>query len=399
MMAQLNLGYAVAGCDSGHSLADSGNTTYAPFLADKAMVEAWIHNSIAMITPITKALTKEYYAESPGFSYYYGCSTGGGQGYALAQYYPDLFDGIYAGSPGNWYSHLILNFLWNGLHTVGSGYMSQDALNFITDSVVAACDALDGVVDGLIENPLNCDYNITQLECRSGQNPISASGTVVCLAVDQIKAAQAIYAGPKNLVTGGKVYPGMSLGSENGWIYQETILYEYYSQLILQQLVFDDLAYNVSTFNWGTDVCKVDELASPLIDEISPNLSAFQKRGGKLITTQGWADQFNAALWPIQHLEQIRTRMTGVDIDDFIKVFMVPGGGHCGANPEYPHVPGTYDVLDVLVPWVEQGIRPLQMLSTTPPDGTNTTRKLCPWPTTAQYVAGNIDDWTSYICA
>lgn len=399
MMAQLNLGYAVAGCDSGHSLADSGNTTYAPFLADKAMVKAWIHNSIAMITPITKALTTEYYAKSPEFSYYYGCSTGGGQGYALAQYHPDLFDGIYAGSPGNWYSHLILSFLWNGLHTAGSGYMSQDALNFITDSVVAACDALDGVVDGLIENPLNCNYNITQLECKSGRNPISASGTVVCLTVDQIKAVQAIYAGPKNLVTGGEVYPGMSLGSENGWIYQETTLYEYYSRLILQELVFDDLAYNVSTFNWGTDVRKVDELASPLIDEISPDLSAFRKSGGKLITTQGWADQFNAAIWPILHLDQIRARMTGVDIDDFIEVFMVPGGGHCGANPEYPHVPGTYDVLDVLVPWVEQGTRPLQMLSTTPPDGTNTTRKLCPWPSTAQYVAGNIDDWTSYICA
>ncbi|KAJ5812491.1 hypothetical protein N7474_008792 [Penicillium riverlandense] len=399
MMTQLNLGYAVAGCDSGHSLAASGNTTYAPFLADKAEVKAWIHNSIAMITEITRYLTTKYYAQSPKFSYYYGCSTGGGQGYALAQYHPELFDGIYAGSPGNWYSHLILSFLWNGLHTQGSGYMSQDVLNFITKSVLSACDSLDGVVDGLIENPLRCDYNVTQLKCTSGQSPASANGTVVCLTSDQVQAALAIYAGPKNVVTGDEVYPGMSMGSENGWLYQETTLYETYSALILKELVFDNLSYNVSNFNWGTDVFEVDKIASPLIDEISSDLSKFRNHGGKLITTQGWADQFNAALWPIQHLKQIQATMGKVNVADFIEVFMVPGAGHCGANPEYPHVPGTYKILDVLIPWVEQGIRPTQMLSTTPLDGTNTTRKLCPWPENARYVQGDIDDWTSYICA
>ncbi|KAJ5626540.1 hypothetical protein N7528_003967 [Penicillium herquei] len=399
MMEQLNLGYAAAGCDSGHSLAADGNTTYASFLANTAEVEAWIHNSIAMTTTLTRELTTEYYATAPEYSYYYGCSTGGAQGFALAQFYPDLFDGIYAGSPGNWYSHLVLSFLWNGLHTAGTGYMSQDALNFITDSVLSACDAIDGVVDGLIENPLLCDYDITQLECTTGQSSTLTNGTVVCLTSAQIQAAEAVYAGPKNVLTGDAVYPGFSFGSENGWIYQETILYEDFTTLILEEIVFDDLTYNVSSFNWGSDVSKVDSTASPLIDEISTNLSAFQKQGGKMIVTQGWADQFNAATWPIQHLEQLQAAMGADTVNSFFELFMVPGGGHCGSNPEYTHVPGTYDVLDVLVPWVEQGIQPTQMESVTPPDGTNTTRKLCPWPKTAHYVKGDVDDWTSYTCS
>ncbi|KAJ5716631.1 hypothetical protein N7493_008542 [Penicillium malachiteum] len=355
MMGQLNLGYAAAGCDSGHSIAANGNTTYAPFLANTAEVEAWIHNSIAMATTITRELTTEYYAKAP--------------------------------------------FLWNGLQTPGTGYMSQDVLDFITNSVISACDAIDGVVDGLIENPLLCDYDITQLECTKGQSITDTNGTVVCLTSAQIKAAEAVYTGPKNVLMGDAVYPGFSFGSENGWIYQETILYEDYTTLILEEIVFDDLAYNVSSFNWGSNVSRVDSTASPLIDEIWTDLSSFQKRGGKMIVTQGWADQFNAATWPIQHLEQLQVVMSADRVNSFFELFMVPGGGHCGSNPEYTHVPGTYNVLDVLVPWVEQGIQPTQMESVTPPDGTNTTRKLCPWPKTAHYVEGDVDDWTSYSCS
>ncbi|CAG8372342.1 unnamed protein product [Penicillium salamii] len=398
MMTQLNFGYAVAGCDSGHSLADSGNSTYAPFLANNAQVKAWIHNSIAMTTKITRNLTTQYYNETPAFSYYYGCSTGGAQGYALAQFHPEIFDGIYAGCPGNWYSHLMLSFLWNGLHTQGSGFMSQEVLKFITENVISACDSLDGAMDGLIENPLLCGYDIAELECASGQNPTNSNGVVACLTSDQLTAAQAIYQGPKNAINGEEIYPGMELGSESSWLLQETTLYTTYAALILKELVFNDLTYNISTFDWVTDVQKVDQTASPLIDAISPDLSAFHKRGGRMITTQGWADQFNAPLWPIQHRDQIQKTMKEVNVTDFIEIFMIPGGGHCGANPAYPHVPATYHILNTLVPWVEKGVHPAQILTSDPPGGSNTTRKLCAWPKNARYVVGDIDDWASYDC-
>jgi hypothetical protein len=146
MMLNLNRGYAVAAYvnlfqrrrlllvfisfdsnlkhrgDSGHDVALNGNGTtqpgqYIPFLNSPAQTKAWIHDSIAMLTPPTRELSALYYGSKPSFSYFSGCSTGGAQGFALAQLHPDLFDGIYAGSPGNWYSHLILSFLWNAQHT------------------------------------------------------------------------------------------------------------------------------------------------------------------------------------------------------------------------------------------------------------------------------------------
>lgn len=120
LMENLNLGFAVAGGDSGHRAADNNDGVgapgvYLPFLQDTNQTLAWIHNSIAYFTPPAQALVENYYDQTPSFSYYKGCSTGGAQGFALAQFYPELFDGIISGSPGNWYSHLSLSFLW-GYH-------------------------------------------------------------------------------------------------------------------------------------------------------------------------------------------------------------------------------------------------------------------------------------------
>lgn len=117
LMENLNLRFAVAGGDSGHRAADNndGNGTpgvYLPFLHNVNQTLAWIHNSIAYFTPSAQSLAERYYGRKPNFSYYKGCSTGGAQGVALAQFHPDMFDGIIAASPGNWYSHLVLTFLW-----------------------------------------------------------------------------------------------------------------------------------------------------------------------------------------------------------------------------------------------------------------------------------------------
>jgi feruloyl esterase len=130
---------------------------------------------------------------------------------------------------------------------------------------------------------------------------------------------------------------------------------------------------------------------------MNPSLSAFQARGGKLITTQGWADAYNAPTWPIEFMAQIKNATNATE--EFIQVYMVPGGGHCGPTSAYPHVSGTYNVLDALVPWVENSTVPTEMLSTGTEDGTNTTRKLCLYPQNARYTNGSVDDWTSYVCA
>lgn len=122
------------------------------------------------------------------------------------------------------------------------------------------------------------------------------------------------------------------------------------------------------------------------MDEISANLSAFHARGGKLTVTQGWVNPYSAASWPLEQLRQIENYF-GKDVSDWFEVFMVPGGGHCGWGV-YPQAPTNYRSLGKLVQWVEQGRTPKEMLSKEPANGTNTTRKLCPWHSTAQYVGG-----------
>lgn len=124
MMSQLNsgMGLAVAGGNAGHLASENNDGggapgVYIPYLHNRSQVIAWIHDAVSLFTPAAKALTAAYYDKQPRYSYYYGCSTGGAQGFALAQYHPTLFDGIYAGSPGNWYSHLAMSFLWNAQHT------------------------------------------------------------------------------------------------------------------------------------------------------------------------------------------------------------------------------------------------------------------------------------------
>ncbi|ORY16007.1 Tannase/feruloyl esterase [Clohesyomyces aquaticus] len=272
------------------------------------------------------------------------CSTGGAQGFALAQYHPELFDGIIAGTPGNWYSHLALSFQWNAQKTsTNSSFLSQALLNLTGKAVLKACDALDGVEDGVIENPLKCDFDITSLACGAEGAKSSA-----CLTEEQIKAAKAIYAGPVNAQTGAQLYPGFDFGSEVEWALQEGILSNAFAVPILQNLVYDDLEYEAERFNWASDVKDAEEKAGGFIDEIAVDLTAFRKRGGKLLVTQGWADPFNAATWPIQHMDQIKDFFGG-DISDFFNLFMIPGGDHCGPASSYPSVPSTYHSVPHLV--------------------------------------------------
>ncbi|KAL3462121.1 Tannase/feruloyl esterase [Aspergillus heterothallicus] len=402
MLTHLNSGFAVGGCDSGHHINENGNNTgFAPYMNDPAKVEAWIHDSIALTTRVARdTITMRYYNHLPKHSYYYGCLTGGGQGYSLAEFYPQLFDGVVAEGPRNYYSHLVLSFLWNQQHTIEgkTGFMDQGVLDFVTREVLDACDAIDGVEDRVIENPLRCDFDIGRLECRPGQ---IASNETTCLTSEQVTAARYIYSGAKDARDGKQVYPGFNFGAEPGWLSQQTSLFNSYGAPILRQLVFNNAEYDaVANFNWGSDLDAVYSLASPLIDGISTNLSAFHARGGKLITAQGWSDPINAATWPMRHMSDIADVMGKQTVDEFMRLFMIPGGGHCGANAAYPHVPAEYHVLDALVEWVEKGTVPDDgVLSSAPPDGSNTTRRLCPWPSQAVFVGGDEMDWMSYECA
>lgn len=217
--------------------------------------------------------------------------------------------------------------------------MNQTTLNSITQKVLDECDELDGVKDGLIENPLQCRFNVSSLRCHSD------SDDSFCLSASEYEALNSIYSGPQNPRTHESLYPGFSFGSERELMMQESALYDAYAAPLMQNLAFKNLSFDVEKFDFDRDVSLVDKRVSPLIDEIGLDLSIFRERGGKMITTQGkrselreeivpgilrilftgWSDPYNSPVWPIEHLRQLENASHNGSVSDFYSLFMVPG--------------------------------------------------------------------------
>lgn len=271
-------------------------------------------------------------------------------------------------------------------------------------SVIKECDLIDGVNDNLVENPLACTFNISSWACPKDGSP----SNVTCLEPQQLSAVKAVYQGPiRSDFPNVSLYPGLSLASEAGWFLPSVsgALSNAFSIPLLQNTLFNNLSYDPATFDWSTQVDLLDEKLGPMINSINTNLSAFRNNGGKMILYTGWADPNIAPMWSIQYAEAVTRgtlgKETSITDNDFMKLVMIPGGGHCGANiAKYPNVPANYDVSTAMVEWVEkkndlrEGIK-----SWGPTNGQTRTRKLCTWPLVAKLKEGrDIDDWESYVC-
>lgn len=272
------------------------------------------------------------------------------------------------------------------------------------NSVIEECDLIDGVNDGLIENPLNCSFNISFWACP--EDGIPANKT--CLEPQQLAAVKAVYQGPvRSEPSSPSIYPGLSLASEAGWFVPSVsgALSNAFSIPMLQNMLYKNLSYDPATFDWSSQVDFLDEKLGPMINSVETNLSSFRNNGGKMILYTGWADPNIAPMWSLQHADAVTRGTLGKDVsiaeNDFMKLIMIPGGGHCGANiAKYPRVPANYDVSTAMVEWVEQkkdlreGIK-----SWGPINGENKTRRLCTWPLVAKLKdGGEIDNWESYVC-
>jgi hypothetical protein len=175
---------------------------------------------------------------------------------------------------------------------------------------------------------------------------------------------------------------------------------------MLQNLVYKNMSYDPDEFNWGLDVDFMDSTAGPLINSIKTDLSSFRNRGGKMIVYAGWADPNISPQWSMEHVEAVTRDTLGKEVtmaeNDFVKLVMIPGGGHCGSlNAKYPYVPAQYDFASAMVNWVEKGMEPVAGIkSWGPENGENRTRRLCTWPQVAKLTeGGDIDDWEGYKCA
>lgn len=405
MAYAMRQGYAVMGGDTGHQTEDMlWGVTYPERIVD------WGSRSIHAITVAGKALLEAKRGQAAQRAYYLGCSTGGHQGFAEAQRYPEDFDGIIAGAPGNNRTALNIEFMWRFRANRPQNdnltqYLTPQKLRLITERAVAACDALDGVTDGVINDPRACTsahFDVTSLQCTGAEAPD-------CLTADQVRAAQLIYQGPRNPRTGEQLYPGWPVGSEAGWSSYmgvgEPVRADFW-----RYWVFEDPHWNWWTFDFDRDVSYARAKISPLVDQTSTDLSAFKAAGGKLLVYHGWSDPVVSAFDSINYYEGVRTAQgSQEEVDAFYRLFLVPGMGHCsggsgattlrGDGTAVPVAPQR-DLLAAMDRWVETGQAPDDFIASRVAGGQVTlTRPLCAYPKQAVYDGqGDPNDAASFRC-
>ncbi|MGH8780276.1 tannase/feruloyl esterase family alpha/beta hydrolase [Paraburkholderia sp.] len=390
-------GFVAAATDTGHVGGTSGAIGQRlAWASDPVQLSDWGHTSIHWMTLAAKDIIRTYYGHDVGHSYYEGCSTGGAEAMEEVEYYPNDYDGVHAGSPGMAYSHLMESFLWGALLPAKqpASLLTPAALALLNDTVLASCGGTTATQDGFLANPLTCSVDITPLQCKSGQDP----GT--CLSSAQISQAQRLYSAVLDSRNGKQLYPGFAYGSERQWTSIQGALVPNYAQPLLANAVFDNPNWDWTSFDFGADADLVDAKLTPSINATSPDLSSFQKRGGKLIMTQGWSDSLNAQTLPIEYFENVVQQQGGLaQTQNFYRLVMVPGMDHCGGGPGANSIGGSVppvqidssrDVVSALQSWVEQGVAPQSFVSTkyvndTPASGVAFERPVCVYPAYPQY--------------
>ncbi|HVV43933.1 MAG TPA: tannase/feruloyl esterase family alpha/beta hydrolase, partial [Bryobacteraceae bacterium] len=279
MQAALKEGYAVVGSDTGHS---GGDLRFGQGHPEK--IADWAWRAIHVMTDAAKLTVRNYYGKFPQKAYFSGCSTGGQQALSEAQRFPADYDGIVAGDPGNDRIHLNIGFLWSWLatHENGADILPATKLPMITRAVAARCDALDGLKDGLIDDPRRCSFDPSMLLCKSGDS-------AECLTAPQVAAVRKVYAGATNPRTHKRIFPGWIPGTESGWGgyfvgHAEPARVDFW-----RLWLFGDPQWDPATFDFDRDVEWADgKLAETAA--VNADLRPFRAKQGKLILYQGWAD-------------------------------------------------------------------------------------------------------------
>jgi feruloyl esterase len=390
-------GFVAANTDTGHRGGAQGAIGQPlSWAQNPVQLRDWGHTSIHWMTVAAKAITRAYYGQAPARSYYSGCSTGGAEAMEEAEFFPEDYDGVHAGSPGMHYSHLMESFLWGALLPAKqpAARLTPSALATLNQAVLQHCGGTDAASDGFLANPLTCHFDPARLQCKAGEDPAH------CLSAAQVQQAQRLYSPVLDPRTGRALYPGFARGSESQWALIQGALVPNYAQPLLANTVFDNPDWDWTTFDFAADADRVDAVLSPNIDAMSPDLSRFRRRGGKLIMTQGWADALNAQTLPIEYFEEVANEAGGVRAaQSFYRLVMAPGMSHCGGGPGPNTVGGNLppvhldperDVVSALQAWVEQGRAPESFVSTKyvnddPASGVQFERPVCVYPDVPRY--------------
>ena len=391
--AQLGGDFAMAADDEGHVGANAFDGLWG--LNDPQLRIDYGFRSEHVLAVAAKAVVARFYGQPPAFSYFNGCSDGGREALNEAQRYPADFDGIVAGAPVYLISEITELDVWAadvGLDAQGTFLIPPAKLALLHEAVLAACDGLDGLMDGQIDDPRACRFDPASIACPAGQDGAG------CLTGQQADAARKLYQGPvdqreRHYYTGGFPY-----GSELAWAFiiplEPTIADNWLKYLGLAHnppatFTFRDWRFTPEDFQ------RLVQLAG-IYDAKNPDLRAFRDRGGKLIIWQGWADQLVVPSATPDYYDEVVDGMGGLrSVQAFARLFMVPGVYHCAGG----YLPYQTDFFAPIVPWVEQGMAPDEVVATAAlPGGVTRTRPVFPYPARATYTgSGSVDDAANFV--
>jgi feruloyl esterase len=426
LASRVSRGDVAVATDTGHS---GGSLTFGR--DNPVAITDWANRSVHESVVAAKQILKAYYGKPQRFAYFSGSSTGGHQALMAAQRHPDDFDGIIAGAPGNHRTNLNLLFLWEFLQNHRRGdndhpIVPDAKLKTITAAAIRACDADDKVVDGVINDPRECRFDVATMLCPGAETP-------ECLTAEQVAVIKAIYQGPRDARTGKQLYPGLTFGSEGidyddhaGWNAfwanpdkpNEPTRADFF-----RYWVFHDVNWDWWSFDWGKDVDTVLAAMAPEINATDPDLSRFRAHGGKLIMFMGWNDPVGSAPEAIDYYDSVVARSTGADAaakladtQAFARLYMIAGMSHTATGPGATYVSNAtrdsappvadsrYDMALALQDWVEKGVAPNDLIATHFAEGSGPTgkvgfqRPICVYPKVPRYRSGDKTRATSFRC-
>jgi feruloyl esterase len=394
-------GFATAQTNTGHEAAVEPGATFA---ASPQKFADYAYRAVHLTALTAKRVAQAYYETAPRRSYFDGCSTGGRQGLISAQRFPDDFDGIAVGAPVLSFSGTMVSYV-NNQRALRAAPMTVEKLKIVADAVYAKCDIIDGVKDGVIDDPRRCAFKpAADLPRCTGE-----AGGANCFSAAEVRTLETIYGGvARNGVPFLAGWPvGVEIGGPqnappSGWL---PWLIAAPGAVPAEQMFGDSFfkhvafgrpnpSYDWMTFNVDADYDKI-AAARAALDAVDPDLSRFKARGGKIISYFGWADPALNPLMGINYYESVVARM-GPSTADFYRLFMVPGMFHCSGGVGT----GTFDAFTPLVEWVEKGLPPASIHAVKLVDGKPVrTRPLCPYPEIAKYKGtGSVDDAANFSC-
>ena len=404
----LRRGYAVATMDGGHWGAGSTDARWA--LDNRVAEVDWGDRAVRETARVAQAVIDAHYGAAPAPSIFQGCSTGGRQANMLAARDPELFDGIISGAPALDYTGLVATYMaavvQQNTDADGNPIVTPDIVPFIQETVYAACDAVDGLADGLISDPLSCTVDWTQHACDA------EAETAACLSEAQIATLQGWYETGAVNSAGERLYPAtIPYGSEPFWWLWLTRndagaggLVPLFNRNFLQFMAFPEdpgEGYSASDFDLDTDPARLALMAS-IYNADDPDLTAFRDAGGVMITWHGWADAIVPPGKTVDYHQQVADSMGGLDaVGDFSRLFMIPGMDHCGLLSGPGIDQNGVDLLSAMEAWLDTGEAPGQLLTTrTDADGAAVwARPVCAYP--AEAVWSGQGDWrdpTTFSC-